>query len=488
MPEGYTHLRIAKNAAAAVRYRLKWPAAFAAGANGPDSFFCYEVWRKPAKRRYDLPALGRRLHEENTGPFLLCMFRRVRTVAQIEFVLGFLSHYAADTVLHPYIAALCQPGMPYAEAGGHGYFEIALDSTLHEQDTGDALVPGDESSPPLVGQALAEVSQLLHECLLEVYRADVPVEYIADSFYYTNRLRRLFVSRHGVRRVFFSLVEPLFGGKGFITGHVSPRKLKDGLPDAWTDPYSGRAREGGVSALIEQAQQRSTQFMAAAILVWTGRQPRQMLADVWGSMSYGEGRPTPKSDPGYVPQDPTQEFAPVHIEEPSPEAEADLAAAADHVSMEQLATDLAAESPAAPAPAPSKAPAETAPAAPPEAAALQPAAETTGAMEQLALELAEESMQAPPLEPVPEYTAPAAPAEPTVPEPENAAPAEPETEPENAAPAGPEAEPAAEPGPQPKAEPEPQQEPETAPEPEPQPEQEPEPAPETETEQKGDNV
>ena len=130
MPEGYTHVRTARKAAETIHYKIQCPAAFAAGANGPDSFFCFEIWKKRAKRRYDLPGLGNRMHEDKTG---------------------FLSHYAADTVVHPFICAMCAPGQPYAGKGGHGYLEIALDSTLHAEDTGSALVPVDDVSPLWAG-------------------------------------------------------------------------------------------------------------------------------------------------------------------------------------------------------------------------------------------------------------------------------------------------------------------------------------------------
>ena len=41
MPEGYTHVRTARKAAAAIHYKVRHPAAFAAGANGPDVFFSF---------------------------------------------------------------------------------------------------------------------------------------------------------------------------------------------------------------------------------------------------------------------------------------------------------------------------------------------------------------------------------------------------------------------------------------------------------------
>ena len=206
MPEGYTHVRTAQKAAHAIHYKLQCPAAFAAGANGPDSFFCYEVWKKGQNRTYNLPLLGNRMHEDMTGAFLLALLHHTHTQAQIEYTLGFLCHYAADTVMHPYIVFVSSPGQPYGMKGGHGYFEIALDSTLHAEDTGVSEVPADDSSPVPVGQDLAEIAALLHQCILEVYGQDISVEALADSFYYTYRLRRLFTSRHGVRRAFLKVL------------------------------------------------------------------------------------------------------------------------------------------------------------------------------------------------------------------------------------------------------------------------------------------
>ena len=159
MPEGYTHVRTARKAAETIHYKIQCPAAFAAGANGPDSFFCFEIWKKRAKRRYDLPGLGNRMHEEKTGAFLRSLCANVKTRPQVEYTLGFLSHYAADTVVHPFICAMCAPGQPYAGKGGHGYLEIALDSTLHAEDTGSALVPVDDVSPLPTGEELADIQR-----------------------------------------------------------------------------------------------------------------------------------------------------------------------------------------------------------------------------------------------------------------------------------------------------------------------------------------
>lgn len=295
MPEGYTHVRTARRAAEAIHYKLHCPAAFAAGANGPDSFFSFEVWKSKAKRRYDLPALGERMHDEATGAFLVSLIRHVKTGAQVEYALGFLCHYAADTVLHPYVVAMCQPGQPYAGKGGHGYFEIALDSTLHAEDTGVSQVPADDASPVPQGTDLAEIAALLHNVLQEVYGADVTQECLADAFYYLNRVRRLFTSRHGIRTGLFYLVETFWKGRGFLTGHVSPRPLRLDLPDEWTDPATGEARKGGAFALLKEAEKRSAVYMTAALQYWMGHLTETELSTLLGSMDYTTGTPTERS-------------------------------------------------------------------------------------------------------------------------------------------------------------------------------------------------
>ena len=117
-------------------------------------------------------------------------------------------------------------------------------------------------------------------------------------------MRRLFPSRHGVKRALFWLAEPLLGGRGFITGHVSPRQLAKDLPEAWTDPFTGEAKQGGPFALLRQAEKRSALYMLGTLEYWMGKMPAGRFFPLLGSMSYTEGRPTPQSDPRRAPEAP----------------------------------------------------------------------------------------------------------------------------------------------------------------------------------------
>ena len=215
----------------------------------------------------------------------------------MEYALGFLCHYAADTVMHPFVFAMCEEGKPYAQPGGHGFLEIGLDSTLYRQDTGSGAVNVEDVSPLPVGEELSDIITLLRDSLREVYGEEISPEYIADAFYHIYKLRGLFATESPVVRGFFKAVEPLFGKKGMIMGHVTPCELSEDLPDRWKDPFTGAVYDGGVRGLLPRAQQRCEQYMSAALLFWGDRLSADELRQHIGSMSYTAGIATPASDP-----------------------------------------------------------------------------------------------------------------------------------------------------------------------------------------------
>ena len=137
MPEAYTHIRIARAALAQSGEHAPSTAAYEMGANGPDPLFAYRVLS--AKRPWPLPELGGRMHDEQCGRFLRTMIFAASTPAQRSYALGFLAHYAADSVMHPYVAFQCGPQGQFNIPEGHGFCEVAMDSMFHEQDCGSSI-------------------------------------------------------------------------------------------------------------------------------------------------------------------------------------------------------------------------------------------------------------------------------------------------------------------------------------------------------------
>lgn len=298
MPEGYTHVRIALRAAERAGYTPQCSAAFAAGANGPDILFSYQIWLKKTARNPDLPTLGNIMHKNHTGKFLTELLQNARTPVQQDYALGFLTHYAADTTVHPYVYACMAQGAPYHFKSGHGYLEIGLDSWLHQQDFGTAAVSAEHASPRLVGSARAESMELLRTAIAAVYGWDVPLLGLSDSLTLTRLVRQITPSRTPLhlRRILFRLAEPLLGGKGFITGHCSPAVLrgtgendKVKLPRPWRDPFSGRLYDEDIPALLERAERTAAACIEAGQSFLQGKITCGELSVLLGSRNYLTG-------------------------------------------------------------------------------------------------------------------------------------------------------------------------------------------------------
>lgn len=301
MPEGYTHVTLAKRAAKRAGWVILDEAAFAAGANGPDIFFSFEGWKPAAERRYNLKAFGNRMHEERTGAFLAALCKQAKTQAQLDYFMGFLAHYAIDTTVHPYVCALTKKGQLYGGKGGHGYFEIALDSYLCKKFTKKRDFGIDAFAPKLVGASLAQVVGQLDRAIEETYGSRISPEYIADAIFQNRSIRSIFRSRFGIKRMLYWLLEPFFGGRGALTGHVHPRRMRGmskwdikrgkTLPNPWVDPVTGQEHAETLDQLLIRAIKRTEEIYNTLLSPETARE----FWNVLGSYDYVTGTETEQS-------------------------------------------------------------------------------------------------------------------------------------------------------------------------------------------------
>ena len=285
MPEAYTHIRTARRTLAQSGAPAPDTPAYEMGANGPDPLFAYHVLQSAKKRPYDLAALGERMHEEQTGRFLRAMVFRAWSEAQRSYTLGFLSHYAADSTLHPYVEALCAPGGVFGGPYGHGFCEAALDSELHEQDGHGRAVPQQDAAPALSPKALAEVCELLHACILEVYGLEISREALADCFHDFAWLHGMFCAGAG-KRLLIRAVQFFMGRPGWGMSHVTPAPApQGGFPEQWENPFTHAQQQSGPQALLAQAQELGSQYQKAAAAYWEGVLDKVQLAAVLGDRS-----------------------------------------------------------------------------------------------------------------------------------------------------------------------------------------------------------
>lgn len=289
MPEAYTHIRIARAARTQSRIGVSDTAAYEMGAHGPDPLFAYRILS--SARPCPLPELGSRIHHEQCGRFLRTIIFSAVTAAQRSYVLGFLTHYAADSLLHPYVAFQCGEGGQFSVPEGHGFCEVAMDTLFYRQDCGKSAVPADAVVPKLTPQQLAEIAQLLREAILRVFETDIPNEALADCFHDFYMLHRIFCSPHGGKRMLVRWAERfVLHRPGYGLSHMTPAPLpKDGFAARWENPFTHLWRDAGPAQLCEEAAWLAAGYLQAAAAYWEGRSIRESLAMAIGDRSYVTG-------------------------------------------------------------------------------------------------------------------------------------------------------------------------------------------------------
>lgn len=294
MPEAYTHIRIARMAQEILKDSigpLGNGNAYEMGANGPDPLFAHRAWSK----HRPLETLAQKMHTEQCGRFLRAMIFRAYTSAQRDYTMGFLTHYAADTVLHPYVQAQAAQGGQFERKEGHAFCESAMDTYFYQKDGLPDPMDGQQKAPALSPNDLAEVTALLKACVAEVYHTQVTQEDLADSFHAFRWLHtRVLTVAHQKRakRAGLTLVEYLVLRRpGFVRSHMTPARIpQEGFRQEWSDPLTGQAHTQGPDALCETAAQEAARMMKMTFAYWRGVAAPEQLAVALGDKNYLTGQ------------------------------------------------------------------------------------------------------------------------------------------------------------------------------------------------------
>lgn len=170
--KSYRHLDSCRLKYLISRYR----GLYQLGLQGPDMFFYYI----PGLRHRGFNNVGSTMHSYRTGDFFETFIRHIgstdsntRQGQAIAYLAGLLSHYAADSICHPYIYALsdhCVEHPNAASYGRHAELENDIDAILlwHYKKK----KPSEFSQTATIllnGQEIQFISRFLSECINSVY-------------------------------------------------------------------------------------------------------------------------------------------------------------------------------------------------------------------------------------------------------------------------------------------------------------------------------
>ncbi|MDL2293927.1 hypothetical protein LJC60_04765 [Ruminococcaceae bacterium OttesenSCG-928-D13] len=289
MPECYTHVWLGNQALMRSGNTVASRPAYIAGANGPDPFFMYRLWKQA--RKPDLPALALRMRHEKTGEFLCALINGASTPVQQSFVLGYIVNYTNNCTLSPYFDAMTAPGAPYARNRWH--LGADLDSELYYRDYKTRLVPLHAGTPVLITDDLAQVATLLREAIRQVYGLETPLLALADAYHDNIAIRRRMISPSGMRKPFLRLWQPKRNEKygGPLTARMQPGKKLKRLPMHWQNPHTGEEMDLLLDEVLALSEQTAALCITATMRYWLGEFSAEKLITLLGDNDYDTGLP-----------------------------------------------------------------------------------------------------------------------------------------------------------------------------------------------------
>lgn len=246
------------------------------GAQGPD--YVYYVLKKDLKSQ--AVQLGNTLHNVKTRDFLTSMV----TVAMNEessevlsYLLGFLTHYALDVAIHPYIyyyTGLYRTQDPKSRpyAGLHLQFERKVDLAFmkhhehlvaHKQNVLNRILP--ERKFPVVLQ------EALNQTIKEVYAVEDAGAWFSLGYRTMRRVYRIFVHdvttlKQRTLKLFESYKKP----KPLCFQDLSHAQTLDDFDylnlqkNTWKHPVTGTLHDDSVLELYEQASVQARIYIDAS--------------------------------------------------------------------------------------------------------------------------------------------------------------------------------------------------------------------------------
>lgn len=227
------------------------------GLQGPDMFF-YNI---PILRHRDYRNVGSYMHEHKVNAFFECCLRRIGTIRSrqqqeeaISYLAGFMNHYIADSICHPYVYGRIDYPVDAPTSmhhGMHAHLENELDAILLWKYKKKKPSEFNQTATIcLNGQEIQFISHFLASCINETY---YPITY-RNNFQVTPAMvhRSIWALRFGCRTLSDKTGKKKFGiaqVESIFVNHpvASAKMVTDSVTDyrsscnlnheAWSNPW-----------------------------------------------------------------------------------------------------------------------------------------------------------------------------------------------------------------------------------------------------------
>lgn len=294
MPASYVHQCIAGASCDALSL-FREPQlrhAVLAGSEGPDPLFFSLLSPRVVR-------LGLTLHTRRTDDFLLALCDScARSAITRAYCCGFFAHYAADTVLHPFIYAHAVSGGVYSSMA-HCALEHQLETLHYRRQGHETGLPEQMEGFAHLGRADKDaIACALSAAIHSVFPGEpIRTEAVRKCFEHSVRICRLLLPEHGGKRSPacallrpFRLLAPLRAH--MMPADQPPGDITNDSHRPWASIWAPETiRTEGFDDLFAAAVLRAGELISAANACMLGNGSYASLRALHGGLSYASGLP-----------------------------------------------------------------------------------------------------------------------------------------------------------------------------------------------------
>ena len=307
MPAAYIHENIAKKALSKIADVPGFISgnmdAFELGAQGPDFFFYYNIlkfWDKDDEPNQ----LGNDMHNKRINDFFKAVLpaAKERGGAAPAWMCGFVTHYAADTTIHPFVYARTDNPDDSRNLTGHLVIESQFDTWYYRERQGKKGIPRQAicTKRMTAGQKSDVAHTLSHACD-EIYsERRVSKEQMYKAICDMASVIAVLYSPLKIKHAVFLLIEKILKKPHIVTRHAPAHNLPgyDFLnlaKDTWLNPWDKSiASDKSFPELFDMAADKAAGYIKTITGFFEGSISLESAAQAFGNNSYASGLPVKK--------------------------------------------------------------------------------------------------------------------------------------------------------------------------------------------------
>lgn len=298
MPDAVTHCFLAEAAknACDISYLNNHFDLMQIGSQGPDPFFYYHFL--PWMPNNGANKIASRLHTESTKPFLELIISLADDDESKAWVSGFLTHFALDTVAHPYV--FHRTGLfnkeTQANRGYHLMLERAIDNIYIEQRGNYPNIYNIKQRHFSRKEIPQRIVDILNQAGATLYdQPNMGDMYRQGYTDFRNAFRSLNFDPIGFKKMIFKIVDTFTKGEILYSSLSTYNYVNAGIDylnlqqNTWYHPSTNEASNLTFNELFDQAAVKATTLIQLANQYFTSKDAT--LFSGIANQSYDTGLP-----------------------------------------------------------------------------------------------------------------------------------------------------------------------------------------------------